>query len=101
MGHERRHRVRRGHEQVVARAEFGLPPPQPLTTAYTISLATPEVMAQAAAKAAGRALLKIKLGGPGDPERITAVRASFSMTPRSGQAGVVSTIVKLTAPPCT
>src|ERR1700733_4329232 len=32
----------------------GLPPPEPLTTAYTISLAAPEVMAAAAEKAAGR-----------------------------------------------
>jgi L-alanine-DL-glutamate epimerase-like enolase superfamily enzyme len=53
---------------------LGLPPPQPLTTAYTISLATQEVMAQAAAKAAGRALLKVKLGGGGDGARIAAVR---------------------------
>jgi len=33
-------------------------------------------MAQAAARAASRALLKIKLGAPGDPERIAAVRAA-------------------------
>jgi L-Ala-D/L-Glu epimerase len=55
-------------------ALLGLAPPQPLTTAYTISLATPEAMAQAAAKVAGRALLKVKLGGGQDPERIAAVR---------------------------
>lgn len=52
----------------------GLPPPRPLVTAYTISLAAPEVMAAQAAKAAGRALLKIKLGGIDDPARIMAVR---------------------------
>ena len=52
----------------------GLPPPKPLVTAYTISLATPKVMAEQAAKAAGRALLKVKLGGDGDKERIMAVR---------------------------
>jgi L-Ala-D/L-Glu epimerase len=52
----------------------GLPPPKPLTTAYTISLAAPEVMAAAAARAAGRALLKIKLGGGDDRARIAAVR---------------------------
>jgi L-alanine-DL-glutamate epimerase-like enolase superfamily enzyme len=55
-------------------ALIGLPPPKPLTTAYTISLAAPEVMAQAAAKAADRALLKVKLGGDGDGARIAAVR---------------------------
>ncbi len=52
----------------------GLPPPRPVTTALTISLGTPEVMGEAAAKAAARALLKVKLGGDGDPERIAAVR---------------------------
>ena len=54
----------------------GLPPPRPLTTAYTISLGTPEVMAKAAQAASGRKLLKVKLGGTGDPERIAAVRAA-------------------------
>jgi L-alanine-DL-glutamate epimerase-like enolase superfamily enzyme len=53
---------------------LGLPAPQALTTAYTISLATPAAMAQAAAAAAGRALLKVKLGGADDPARIAAVR---------------------------
>lgn len=54
----------------------GLPAPRPLTTAYTISLAAPDVMAAAAAKASARALLKVKLGGDGDPARIRAVRAA-------------------------
>jgi L-alanine-DL-glutamate epimerase-like enolase superfamily enzyme len=58
----------------------GLPAPRPVTTAYTISLAAPAEMAKAAAKSAGRALLKIKLGGNndhgGDPARIAAVRAA-------------------------
>jgi L-alanine-DL-glutamate epimerase-like enolase superfamily enzyme len=50
-----------------------LPEPRPLTTAYTISLATPDAMA-AAARQAARPLLKIKLGAAGDPERIRAIR---------------------------
>ncbi len=58
----------------------GLPAPHPLTTAYTISLGPAAEMAKAAAKAATRALLKVKLGGNddagGDPERIAAVRAA-------------------------
>jgi len=58
----------------------GLPAPKPLTTAYTISLAAPEVMAQAAAKVAERALLKVKLGRADDPARIAAVRRA---APRS------------------
>jgi L-alanine-DL-glutamate epimerase-like enolase superfamily enzyme len=47
------------------------------TTAYTISLGTPDVMAEATRKAAERPILKIKLGAPeGDLERIRAVRAA-------------------------
>ncbi|AWM86622.1 N-acetyl-D-Glu racemase DgcA [Microvirga sp. 17 mud 1-3] len=47
----------------------------PATTAYTISLDTPEAMAEAAAKAADRPILKVKFGAPGgDLERIAAVR---------------------------
>ncbi|MFZ1884850.1 MAG: N-acetyl-D-Glu racemase DgcA [Rhodoplanes sp.] len=57
-----------------AHALAGLPPPRPLVTAYTISLATPEAMADAAAAASARPLLKVKLGAPGDPARIAAVR---------------------------
>lgn len=51
-----------------------LPKPKPLATAYTISLDKPETMAAAAKKAAKRPLLKIKLGGKGDPARIAAIR---------------------------
>ncbi|CAL78782.1 Putative mandelate racemase/muconate lactonizing enzyme family [Bradyrhizobium sp. ORS 278] len=50
--------------------------PEPCVTAYTISLAAPDIMAKAAAKAAHRPLLKIKLGGDGDPARIAAVRGA-------------------------
>jgi L-alanine-DL-glutamate epimerase-like enolase superfamily enzyme len=53
---------------------LGLAAPKAVTTALTISLAAPDAMAQAAAMAAERALLKIKLGAPGDPARIAAVR---------------------------
>jgi L-Ala-D/L-Glu epimerase / N-acetyl-D-glutamate racemase len=55
-------------------ALLGLAAPGPLITAYTISLATPQAMGQAAAKAADRPLLKVKLGGADDPARIAAVR---------------------------
>ena len=54
----------------------GLPEPQPVTTAFTLSLDEPAAMAAAAARAAGRPLLKVKLGGPGDAQRIAAVRAA-------------------------
>ncbi len=58
----------------------GLPAPHALTTAFTISLGAPAAMAEATAKAASRALLKVKLGGNGDHggdgARIAAVRAA-------------------------
>jgi L-Ala-D/L-Glu epimerase / N-acetyl-D-glutamate racemase len=54
----------------------GLGAPHALTTAFTISLGTPDAMAGATAKAADRPLLKIKLGGDGDSARIKAVRAA-------------------------
>ena len=52
----------------------GLPPLRPLLTAYTLSLDTPDAMAASAAKAATRPLLKLKLGAPGDAERLVAIR---------------------------
>ena len=52
-----------------------LPAPKSVVTAYTISLDKPEIMADAAARAASRPLLKVKLGGGRqDAERIAAVR---------------------------
>ena len=53
---------------------LGLGAPVPATTAYTLSLGDPASMEDAARKAAHRPLLKVKLGGEGDPERIAAVR---------------------------
>lgn len=54
----------------------GLAEPGPLLTAFTISLGPPGAMAEAARRAAGRPLLKIKLGGEGDEARMRAVRAA-------------------------
>lgn len=54
----------------------GLPAPKPLLTAFTISLGEPGVMAEAARAVAGRELLKLKLGGEGDLDRMAAVRAA-------------------------
>lgn len=50
----------------------GLPAPRQLPTTMTLSLDTPEAMA-AAAKATQAKILKLKLGGPDDLERIEAV----------------------------
>jgi L-alanine-DL-glutamate epimerase-like enolase superfamily enzyme len=66
---EARQAGRRVHELA------GIAAPRPLITAYTISLASPAAMAGAAAEAAARPLLKVKLGGGADDgERIAAVR---------------------------
>ncbi|MEI6458179.1 MAG: N-acetyl-D-Glu racemase DgcA [Pseudomonadota bacterium] len=56
----------------------GLPTVRPLTTAYTIGVGTPEAMAASARVAATRQLdlLKLKLAGAGDLERVRAVRAA-------------------------
>ncbi len=64
---------RSGHR---AHALAGLPEPTPLETAYTISLAAPEDMAEKAASAGERyPLLKLKLGGGArDALRLAAVR---------------------------
>ena len=51
-----------------------LPAPGPVVTAYTLSLDEPAKMREKAAENAHRPLLKIKLGGPGDIERLRAVR---------------------------
>lgn len=52
-----------------------LPAPQAVTTAYTLSLDTPDAMA-AAARGVKYPLLKLKLGAKGDPERLMSVRAA-------------------------
>ena len=52
----------------------GLDEPQPVITAYTLSVDTPEKMGAAAREAAGYPLLKIKLAGKNDLERMAAVR---------------------------
>ncbi|MCG8543041.1 MAG: dipeptide epimerase, partial [Alphaproteobacteria bacterium] len=52
----------------------GLAAPQPIDTAYTISLDTPDAMGAKAKANAYRHLLKLKLTGDGDLERVAAVR---------------------------
>jgi L-Ala-D/L-Glu epimerase len=52
----------------------GIGPLKPVTTAYTLSLDTPEAMGAAAAAQRARPLLKLKLTGDGDLERVRAVR---------------------------
>ncbi|MEQ9520422.1 MAG: N-acetyl-D-Glu racemase DgcA [Parvibaculum sp.] len=53
-----------------------LPTPAPITTAFSLSLDTPEKMAIAATAAKDRPLLKVKLGGEGNEARIRAIRAA-------------------------
>ena len=52
----------------------GLTAVRPLTTAFTLSVDTPESMRRAAAAASSYSLLKLKLSGEGDLERVAAVR---------------------------
>ena len=59
---------RRAHELA------GLPPPRPILTCYTLSLDAPAAMAAKATSVKHLPLLKLKLGGPGDAERMRAVR---------------------------
>ncbi|NTX33152.1 dipeptide epimerase [Myxococcus sp. CA033] len=55
---------------------LGMSEPQPLVTAYTLSLDTAEAMGRSAEKSAHRPLLKVKLGrgSEGDIERLRAIR---------------------------
>ena len=59
---------RRAHELA------GIAEPKPVTTAFTLSLGSPESMRAAASAAAFRPLLKVKLGTDDDAARIAAVR---------------------------
>jgi L-Ala-D/L-Glu epimerase len=51
----------------------GMAAPKPVLTAYTISLDEPDIMAKAALAAIGRPLLKVKIGGAGDIDRVRAI----------------------------
>src|SRR3954452_11822437 len=57
-----------------AAAFAGIGAMKPVVTAYTLSLDTPERMGEAAAAQRVRPLLKLKLTGDGDIERVRAVR---------------------------
>ncbi len=52
----------------------------PVKTAYTISLGSPEAMADAARAAARRPMLKLKIGGGDDLDRVRAVREAAPRT---------------------
>jgi L-alanine-DL-glutamate epimerase-like enolase superfamily enzyme len=58
----------------------GLSRPQSVRTAFTLSLGSPEAMAEAARASATRPLLKLKIGGADDLDRVEAVRRA---APRS------------------
>lgn len=53
---------------------MGLDAPEAVDTVYTISLDVPEVMADAARAGITSRMLKLKLGAPGDIDRVAAVR---------------------------
>lgn len=54
----------------------GLPAPAPVTTVFTLSLDSAENMGLKAAENAARPILKLKLAGPDDLDRVEAVRAN-------------------------
>jgi len=57
---------------------LGRKAPEPAPTVFTLSLGTPDAMADAARRAVadGKTRLKLKLGGEGDDARVAAVRAA-------------------------
>jgi L-alanine-DL-glutamate epimerase-like enolase superfamily enzyme len=63
-----------------AAALAGLARLHKVPTAFTISLGSPETMAAQAKAASAHPLLKLKLGGAGDVERLEAVRAAVPHT---------------------
>jgi L-alanine-DL-glutamate epimerase-like enolase superfamily enzyme len=58
----------------------GLARLDPVKTCYTLSLGAPDAMAAAARAAAGRPMLKLKIGGTGDLDRVQAVRDAAPKT---------------------
>ena len=56
---------------------LALPDPAPVETVFTLSLAAPDAMAEAARAAHGYGRLKLKLGGEQDRARVAAVRAAM------------------------
>ena len=58
----------------------GRPRLDPVKTAYTLSLDTPDAMAEAARANARRPMLKLKIGGAHDLDRVEAVRAAAPRT---------------------
>jgi L-alanine-DL-glutamate epimerase-like enolase superfamily enzyme len=52
----------------------------PVKTCFTLSLDTPQVMAEVARANAGRPMLKLKIGAPDDLGRVEAVRAAAPRT---------------------
>ena len=58
----------------------GRPRLEPLKTAFTLSYGTPDEMADAARAQARRPMLKLKIGGADDLDRVEAVRAAAPRT---------------------
>ncbi len=58
----------------------GLTRLDPVKTCYTISLGSADAMGEAARAAAGRPMLKLKIGGPDDLDRVVAVREAAPKT---------------------
>ncbi|MDC7677655.1 N-acetyl-D-Glu racemase DgcA [Asticcacaulis machinosus] len=72
--------LRAKQSDVPAFKTAGLRSLSPLKTAYTLSLDSPEAMGAQAAANARRPILKLKIGGADDLDRVEAVRANASKT---------------------
>lgn len=59
----------------------GVAPPAPVPTAFTLSVGTPEAMADAARRERGRPCFKLKASGEDDLARVAAVHAACPETP--------------------
>jgi len=64
------------HTGTAVAERLGCGAPEPVVTAYTLSLGAPESMAAKARSVPDLPLLKLKLGGAGDDARMRAVRAA-------------------------
>jgi L-Ala-D/L-Glu epimerase len=73
---------------------------KPVTTAFTLSLDTPDAMAAKARSVANLQLLKLKLGGAGDAARMQAVRHArpdARLIADANEAWTIDMLVELTA----
>jgi L-alanine-DL-glutamate epimerase-like enolase superfamily enzyme len=78
----------------------GLPAPAPLTTAFTLSVAEPQAVERRAREQAHRPLLKLKLAGQADRQRVAAARRGAPcsrLIVDANESWTIATFVELSA----